>query len=118
MQVVAAVIVDGPRVMIARKAPGKTHAGLWEFPGGKVEMGESPEQALIREIREELDLEIAVGEHLVTVSDGRIVMSAHLAHIVSGSPVLRDHDRIDWLLPRQLDERPMADLDKKVRIAL
>ncbi len=115
MQVVAAAIFDGSRVLLARKAPGKTHAGLWEFPGGKVEPGETPEQALAREILEELELTIAVGEQLTVVADDKIEMSVYRARVLSGVPVLRDHDRVEWLLPEQLSDRPMAALDNKVR---
>ena len=60
--VTAAIIFDGDRVLITRRPDDKRHPGLWEFPGGKIDHGESPDVALCREIREELDAEITVGE--------------------------------------------------------
>jgi mutator protein MutT len=118
MQVVAAVIFDGPRVMLTRRGPGRAHAGYWEFPGGKVEEGESPQSALVREIQEELALEIKVTELLAVAQDGAIQLSAYRAEVVSGTPELRDHDRLEWLLPTQLALMPMPALDHQVRVSL
>ena len=118
MEVVAAVIYDGPRVLLARRGPGREHAGFWEFPGGKVEEGETPEAALTREIAEELAVKIKVGELVAKAADGRIHLSAYRAEIVSGTPELRDHDGMEWMLPTQLALMPMPPLDHKVRVAL
>lgn len=118
MEVVAAVIYDGPKVLLTRRGPGRHHAGLWEFPGGKVEEGESAQAALAREIAEELAIEIAVGELVTTARDSRIRLSAYRAEIVSGKPELRDHDRLEWMLPTQLALMPMPPLDHRVRLAL
>lgn len=118
MDVVAAVIYDGPRVLLTRRAPGRHHAGLWEFPGGKVEQGESAEDALVREISEELAVRIAVGKLVITTRDSRIRLSAYRAQIVSGTPELKDHDRLEWMLPTQLALMPMPPLDHRVRLAL
>ncbi len=115
MQVVAAVISDGTKVMVARRASGRSHAGLWEFPGGKVEADETPTAALVREIREELSLEIAVGRHLVTVGNGLLELSAYSAVVQSGSPVLQDHDALAWLDKRELLQIEMPELDQQIR---
>lgn len=115
MQVVAAVISDGSKVMVARRASGRSHAGLWEFPGGKVEADETPTAALVREIREELSLEIAVGRHLVTVGDGLLELSAYRAVVQGGSPVLHDHDALVWLERQELFQLEMPELDQKIR---
>ncbi|MFF1573656.1 (deoxy)nucleoside triphosphate pyrophosphohydrolase, partial [Leifsonia sp. NPDC058292] len=100
--VVAAVIVADGRVLACRRAPHKAPAGSWEFPGGKVEPGESAPDSLVREIREELSVEITVGRLLdrsTTVVGGRpIDLSCYLAAL-AGAPPARstDHDRLEWL---------------------
>jgi len=97
-----AVVRDG-RVLAAYR-PGAD--GGWEFPGGKVEPGETEEQAAVREIREELDLEIKVGESLgpaVDISE-RYRLRVYLASVVAGDPVLREHAELRWFAPVDLDE--------------
>ncbi|MEW9553543.1 (deoxy)nucleoside triphosphate pyrophosphohydrolase [Nonomuraea sp. NPDC050783] len=100
--VVAAVIVDGDgRVLAAQRAEPAALAGGWEFPGGKVDPGESEEQALVRECREELGVEIAVGERVGgdwPLSEG-YVLRAWLATIASGTPEPREHLALRWLGP-------------------
>lgn len=114
MQVVAAVIFDGPKVMLTRRGPGRAHAGFWEFPGGKVEQGETPQVALSREIAEELALEIRVGELLTVVRDQEIELLAYRASILGGQPELREHDGLEWLLPSELAAFPMPLLDQQI----
>ena len=112
--VVGAAIVDGGRVLAARRTAPREAAGRWEFPGGKVEDGESPESALVREIGEELGCTIAVtgwldgaapiGEtHLLTVA---------LARLVAGEPAPREHDAVRWLDPDRLDDVDWLDPDR------
>jgi 8-oxo-dGTP diphosphatase len=118
MDVVAAVIYDGPRVLLTRRGPGRPHAGLWEFPGGKVEPGETHQQALIREIMEELSLHIQVGELLAVARDERISLYAYRAEVLSGVPQLRDHDVMEWALGSQLAGMEMPELDHQIRSSL
>ncbi|MFI6832680.1 (deoxy)nucleoside triphosphate pyrophosphohydrolase [Kribbella sp. NPDC050241] len=104
MQIVVgvAVVRDGRVLAAYRPDPD----GGWEFPGGKVEPGETEEQAAVREIREELDLEIKVGESLgpaVDISE-RYRLRVYRASIVAGDPVLREHDELRWFAPAELDE--------------
>jgi 8-oxo-dGTP diphosphatase len=97
-----AVVRDG--LVLAAYRPGPD--GGWEFPGGKVEPGETEEQAAVREIREELDLEIKVGVSLgppVGISD-RYRLHVYLASIVAGEPVLREHAELRWFARDELDE--------------
>ncbi|MFD7155903.1 (deoxy)nucleoside triphosphate pyrophosphohydrolase [Kribbella sp. NPDC059898] len=97
-----AVVADG-RVLAAYR-PGVD--GGWEFPGGKVEPGETDEQAAVREIREELDFEIKVGESLgpaVNIS-AEYQLHVYLATVVSGDPVLREHSELRWFAAAELDE--------------
>lgn len=111
----AAVVRDG-RVLAARRTEPPRLAGLWEFPGGKVEEGETDEQALVREIREELEVDIVVGERIgpdLLIGE-TAVLRVHLATLVSGEPVLVDHDAIRWLAADELDEVPWIPVDAPV----
>lgn len=101
--VVGVAVVQDGRVLAAYR-PGPE--GGWEFPGGKVEPGETDEQAAVREIREELDLEIKVGEPLgagVDISP-EYRLHVYLATAVAGDPVLREHSELRWFAAAELDE--------------
>ncbi|GAA0949826.1 (deoxy)nucleoside triphosphate pyrophosphohydrolase [Nonomuraea longicatena] len=101
--VVAAVILDGRRVLAAQRAEPPELAGGWEFPGGKVDEGESEHAALIRECREELGVEIAVGARVGgewELSAG-YVMHAYLASLSVGEPVAKEHLALRWLEPEE-----------------
>lgn len=101
IRVVGAVFVDGDRVLACRKAPGKSLAGMWEFPGGKIEPGESPEEALARELEEELSLAATVGDKVTTTIHtydfATIELTTFLCTIQSGELALTDHDAIRWV---------------------
>jgi 8-oxo-dGTP diphosphatase len=102
--VVGAAVVRHGRVLATRRTHPPAARGLWELPGGKVEPGETPEQALVREIREELGCVIAVtglleGEQ--PVGDDHTLRVAR-AELVAGDPVPREHDALLWLGPDQL----------------
>jgi 8-oxo-dGTP diphosphatase len=102
----AAIVVDG-RVLVAQRARPAELAGRWEFPGGKVEPGEDDRAAVARECREELGVEVAVGDPLshdvpITVPDGRdgtwpVVLRVYLARLVSGAPRPVEHSALRWL---------------------
>ena len=106
VRVVAAVIREGDRVFATQRGYGAFKDG-WEFPGGKVEPGETPEQALAREIREELDTEISVGEKLAQVEydypDFHLSMACFLCTIAEGEPVLKEHEAARWVTKEDLD---------------
>lgn len=105
--VVAAVIVDdGGRVLAAQRAEPPALRGGWEFPGGKVDPGESEHEALVRECREELGVEIAVGERVGgdwPLSQG-YVLRVWLAGLASGTPVAKEHLALRWLAPGDYDD--------------
>ena len=100
IRVVAAIIVENGRVFATQRGYGDFKDG-WEFPGGKIEAGESPEQALVREIREELDTEIRVERLLVTVEwddpTVHLSMDCFICKIESGDLHLREHEAARWL---------------------
>lgn len=104
--VAAAVLLEGGRVLATQRGYGPQKDG-WEFPGGKVEAGESPREALVREIREELAAEIALEDHLGTVAydypDFHLEMDCYLARFVGPGMVLREHEAARWLTPETLD---------------
>lgn len=100
IEVVAAVIADGGRIFATQRGYGE-FKDKWEFPGGKMEPGESPEEALVREIREELDTEIEVGKLLTTVEYTypafHLTMHCYLCSVRSGSLTLKEHEAARWL---------------------
>lgn len=110
----AAVLKDG-RCLVCRRGPAMSVAGRWELPGGKIEEGESAEEALVREIAEELGIEIEVGRHLghgeATIDGRRIRLDAYLAVWRSGPLELREHDRYLWCTASDLDVLAWAPAD-------
>ncbi|HEY5221547.1 MAG TPA: (deoxy)nucleoside triphosphate pyrophosphohydrolase [Microbacteriaceae bacterium] len=119
LRVVAAVIIRDGCVLACRRNAARSAGGLWEFPGGKVELGESPEHALRREIREELDAEIEVGEliHRATTptDTAHIDLSSYEALLTDAAPTRStDHDVLRWLRPNQLSELEWARPDLPV----
>jgi 8-oxo-dGTP diphosphatase len=113
--VTAAIIRDGDRVLITRRKLGQKLEGYWEFPGGKLEDGETLQACLEREIIEELNLRIRAGE-VVATSDyvydhGSIRLIALEAVIVSGAPVPTVHDKMEWIPVSKLLEYKLAPAD-------
>lgn len=106
INVVAAVIMKEGKVFATQRGYGEFKDG-WEFPGGKVEAGESPEEALRREIREELEVEVNVGDLIDTIEydypDFHLSMKCYACSIAGGSPHLLEHEAARWLSADQLD---------------
>ena len=100
VRVVAAVIRDGDKIFATQRGYGDLKGG-WEFPGGKIEEGETPQAALKREIMEELDTEIEVGELIGTIEydypDFHLSMGCYWCSVVSGDLVLKEHEAARWL---------------------
>ncbi|MCU0561243.1 MAG: (deoxy)nucleoside triphosphate pyrophosphohydrolase [Desulfobacterales bacterium] len=115
IEVAAAVLIQAGRVLIGRRRPGARRAGLWEFPGGKIRAGETPEQCLRREIREELEIDIAVGdffgESVYAYPDQTVRLLAYLSRLIGGSMVLNDHAAIAWVEARELDRYRFCPAD-------
>ena len=117
-EVVAALIRREESFMICRRPEGKARAGLWEFVGGKVEEGESLEQALIRECREEIGVTVTVGEPYMTVTydypDISVRLTLFNAEIAEGEPVPMEHNAIAWITPSEVDDYPFVPADKPI----
>ncbi len=111
IQVVGAAIVRADRCLVARRGPHMSAPLRWEFPGGKLEPGESAEVALAREIHEELGVVIEVGAWLGRGVAGGVQLDVHLARLVLGEPVAHEHAELAWLGPAQLDALDWADAD-------
>ncbi len=106
IRVVAAVIRDGDKIFATARGYGE-YKGWWEFPGGKIEVGETPQQALTREIREELDTEIRVGELIDTIEYDypmfHLSMDCFWADVVAGMLVLKEAEAARWLTKETLE---------------
>ena len=116
--VAAAALVDADgRILIAKRPRGKSLAGLWEFPGGKVESGETPEQCLIRELAEELAIKVthACLAPFVFTSHGydsfHLLMPLYLCRRWEGFVTALEHEAIAWVKPNQLGDYPMPPAD-------
>ena len=113
---VALVDVDG-RVLIAKRPEGKAMAGLWEFPGGKVDEGETPEVALIRELKEELAIDITqsclapltFASH--TYQEFHLLMPLFVCRVWKGTPTPQEGQELKWVRPMRLGEFPMPPAD-------
>lgn len=121
-QVVAALIWDGPRFLICQRPAHKARGLLWEFVGGKVEPGESRKAALARECREELGVEIAVGDIFMEVEHTYPDMTVHLtlfhARILQGIPQKLEHNDIQWITPQQIDGYVFCPADVEILKAI
>lgn len=118
MTVVAAALIDREgRVLLQQRAPGRTMAGLWEFPGGKVEAGEITEAALARELEEELGVEVAAADLVPAcfasafVGDCHMTLLLYLCRRWQSEPRPLDASGLKWLSPAEMDpgEMPPAD---------
>lgn len=115
IRVAAAVIEHEGRILIARRRPGEHLAGKWEFPGGKIEPGETAEECLRRELREEFSIETEIGEFLASRAhrypEKVIELLAYRTRYLSGEFVLACHDRIEWIAPCDCPAYEFAEAD-------
>lgn len=113
--VVGAVITDGNNILCAQRGMEKSLAGLWEFPGGKIERTETPQAALQREIQEEMHCQVEIGEqleHTVYEYDFGIVhLTTFYCQLVEGTPVLTEHMAIRWVEAHELEQLEWAPAD-------
>lgn len=115
IHVVGAIIIKNDKVLCAQRGPKKSLPYKWEFPGGKIEKGETPQEALKREIQEEMKCSIWIGkqvEHTVYEYDfGVVHLSTFYCNLLKGEPVLTEHVSIKWLPPNRLSSLDWAPAD-------
>ena len=115
IKVVGAVIVDKGKILAAQRGENMALAGMWKFPGGKIEENETPQQALQRELQEELQCTAEVGEFVATTEHeydfGIVVLTTYYCTLIAGQPTLTEHAAIRWLPGTQLEELEWAPAD-------
>jgi 8-oxo-dGTP diphosphatase len=120
---VALIDVDG-RVLLAQRPEGKAMAGLWEFPGGKINRNETPEAALIRELKEELGIDVASNclAPLTFASHGyagfHVVLLLYVCRRWQGETIAREGQKLAWVRPQRLEDYAMPPADKPLVAAL
>lgn len=117
INVVGAAIVKDGKVLCAQRGEGRSLAGFWEFPGGKIEPHETARQALHREIEEELLCEVEVADEVCTSSYdydfGTVVLTSFVCHLLSGTPRLTEHHEIRWVAPAEMSALHWAPADRE-----
>ncbi|WP_423190411.1 (deoxy)nucleoside triphosphate pyrophosphohydrolase [Alkalibacterium sp. f15] len=114
--VVGAIIRSNGKLLCAQRSQSMTLSELWEFPGGKIEAGETHQEALKREIKEELELDIQVSDQLFekacyTYDFGRVHLATYLCTLIEGTPSLYEHQAIKWLKSKELMSLKWAPAD-------
>lgn len=121
-RVSAAIIEKEGKILVTQRASSDKLALKWEFPGGKVEEGETPEQCLVREIKEELNLDITVKEHFMDnchgYENGEILLMCYFAEIIGGELRLNVHEAFEWVARTRFSEFDFAPADIKVSACL
>ena len=122
-KVSAGIVCRNGKMLICQRPKGKSLAGFWEFPGGKLEEGESLQDCLKRELKEELDIEVAVGdffmESVYQYEFGEISLNAYFATLSADQePVLKEHPQLAWINPKDLGAYAFAPADLPIVEAL
>ena len=125
LYVVAAALIDSDgRILLAQRPEGKAMAGLWEFPGGKINGSESPEDALIRELKEELGISTSVACLLPFTfashryEDVHLLMPLYVCRAWHGTPTAQEGQQLAWVKPEKLRDYPMPPADIPLIAAL
>lgn len=117
ISVSAAAIVNNNKILITKRSGGDFD-GMWEFPGGKIEPNETKEETVIREIKEELDLEISVSSHLISIEyaypNFNLEMHVYICSIISGTMVLNEHGDFAWTSKADIDNYNWIPADIEV----
>ena len=121
-EVVAALIWMGDKFMICQRPANKARALLWEFVGGKVESGETKEQALVRECKEELNIILSVGDVFIDVVHEYPDITVHLtlfnATIAEGEPQKLEHNDIQWITPSEITKYEFCPADEEILVKI
>lgn len=116
--VVAGFLIKEGKVLVGQRPENNSLPGQWEFPGGKIEMGESPEEALARELKEELDIDATVGDLKLACThsygDVGIVILFYAIQFWKGEPKTKHHMMLEWIKPDQLKSKNIPDANKKI----
>lgn len=115
INVVGAAIVKDNKILCAQRGPEGSLPNMWEFPGGKIEKDETPMEALVREITEELECRVKVGEQIDVTSYeydfGIVTLTTFYCELIEGTPQLTEHAEVRWLAPAELNELEWAPAD-------
>lgn len=115
INVVGAVVVDRGRILSAQRSPSMSLPGMWEFPGGKIEPGETPRDALVREMQEELLCTVEIGEEITSTryeyDFGFVTLTTFYSTLIDGEPKLTEHSEIRWIDASKLDSVEWAPAD-------
>ena len=116
--VVAGLLKRGSQVLVGQRPDNHSLAGQWEFPGGKIELGESPEVALARELKEEIGIDAQIGELKLAVThcyeDVGIIILFYDVPYWKGEPKANHHAQIEWVYPAELKTRPIPDANRRI----
>ena len=115
IKVVCGIIYKDGRVLITRRKEGKSLAGYWEFPGGKIDLGELENEALTRELEEELDMEVQIfkrlGEFIHHYENFSLSLIGFKCKLINWNGIMTDHDKAEWILPHELIKYKFAEAD-------
>lgn len=116
IKVVGAIIIENGKILCAQRGDEKALPNLWEFPGGKIETGETPIEALKRELKEELKIKVDVDpvvfeETAHLYEFGEVVLTTFICYLTKGKPVLTEHHQVKWLHPEKLNQLTWAPAD-------
>lgn len=115
LRAVAGVIERKGCYLIGQRLPDDSLGGYWEFPGGKIEVGETPVECLQRELQEELGVETRIGPLVCTVTPSdRFHLTVHRARIVEGEPEIREHSELRWVTLDEMTEYDMLPADRPI----
>ena len=121
-QVAAAVMEKDSKILIAKRKKKDTLGGLWEFPGGKVEPGETPQECLKRELKEEFDIEAEIGGLFLSTTFRYVFIPiellAYRARHISGDFKVNEHDELAWVAPERLDDYEFVGPDRPIAAML
>lgn len=116
--VVAGFLKKDQKILVGQRPENHSLAGLWEFPGGKIEIGETPEQALQRELNEELGIEAQIGTLRLACThsygDVGIIILFYEVNYWKGEPKAKHHLMLEWIYPQELKMRPIPEANKKI----